>query len=134
MPLRTTGQFGPEAGRSGPVVVGSVPHDEPVKTAPGTVEMFGMYGYTRGPSEHVTGPSRYHTKPFAIEYEEQNVEYYQQLYYQPPTNVSRAPTVPQGRGMIPPSHRFISNLVELKLFGMWVLLLVSLKYRSFSSK
>jgi hypothetical protein len=98
VPLRTTGQSGPEARRSSLATVGPVPR-KPPKVTPGTIEMLGPSGYTSGPSEHITGPSM-------IGYEEQNIKYYHQPYYQPPTNISLAPTAPQGRGIIPPIHRY----------------------------
>lgn len=84
VPLCMAGQSGSEARQSGLAVVSSVPHDKPPKTMLGTIEMLGPSGYTRRPSEHVIGPSRYYTRPSMIGYEEQNVEYYQQPYYQPP--------------------------------------------------
>jgi hypothetical protein len=99
VPLRT-------AGRSGLTMVSSVPHDEPPKTVPGTIEMLRPSGYTRGLSEHITGPSGYYTGPSTTGYEEQNIEYYQQPYYQLQTNISLAPTTPQECGMIPPTHRY----------------------------
>jgi hypothetical protein len=64
-PLRTARQSRLEARRSGLGAIGSVPCDEPLKPAPGTIEMLGLSGYTRGPSKHVTRPS-------AIGYAEQN--------------------------------------------------------------
>jgi hypothetical protein len=55
------GQSRPEAGRSDPATVGSIPHDEPPKIAPGTVEMLGPFGYAHRPSGHVNKPSEYYT-------------------------------------------------------------------------
>jgi hypothetical protein len=75
-PLRTTEQSRPESGRSSPALVGSIFRDEPPKTAPGMVEMLGQSSYTRGPSEHVTRPSRYHNGPSVTGYVEQITYYY----------------------------------------------------------
>jgi hypothetical protein len=38
----------------------------------GTIEVLGPFGYTRGPFEHVTVPSRYYTRPSTTGYVEQN--------------------------------------------------------------
>jgi hypothetical protein len=70
VPLRTVEQSRPEARRSSPATAGSVPRDGKLKPTLGTIEMLGPSGYTRGPSEHITEPSRYYTGTFAIGYAE----------------------------------------------------------------
>jgi hypothetical protein len=74
MPLHT-------AERSGPAAVDSIPCDDPPKPVPGTTYMLGPSCYTHGPSEHITRLFGYYTRPFAIGYVEENIDFYQQPSY-----------------------------------------------------
>jgi hypothetical protein len=69
VPLRTTGQSSPEARRSSPTAIDSIPRYKPQRPTPRTIEMLGPFGYSHIPSKHITGPS-------VIWYAEQNVDFY----------------------------------------------------------
>lgn len=105
MPLHTAGRFDPST-------VGSIPHDVPPKSAPGTTKMLEPSSYMCRSSEHIIGPSGYYTSPSTIGYVEQNIDFYKQPTYQPSTNVSLASIAPQGHGMILLTHGYDPFLAQ----------------------
>jgi hypothetical protein len=109
-PLRTVGQFGPEARQSGLATVSAVLRDEPLKLALGMAIMLAPSGPMLGPSEYVNGSSGYYSRLFEIGYAEQDENYYQQPSYAPQHNFS----LPQNCGMIPPTHVYESFSASMR--------------------